>query len=286
MSPTSGGASPQMEFPRILRVTDTRIAICGRLGHPAPRAMGAWLFYVALHRPFSISLCGGTPETHTLALVPPWMPHHVTTLDRDIAMVIVEPESVDGSMMASRVMGTAAARRESENRLQAAFRQSQSAWTEFDEQFFGAPLPSMRLNQRLRQAIDHIVKNDGATVGVADCAENARISESRLMHLFDEQLGITFRRFRNWRRARNLLTRLDDIPRLIDVALDAGYSDATQFGQHVRSCYGYTPKVMFTGSRQFSVIQTSRQVLHDSYARFQRNGAAATSRSSTNAAVV
>ena len=241
-------------FPRILRVTETRIAICGRFGRPAPRTMGAWLFYMSLRSPFEIQIGDGGRVHRKFALVKPWTSHHVSTPDSDIAMLIVEPESVDSAQMIAQLMRTPELQAATAARIRDAFQRPPSEWHSFDTQYFGSQLPSLTLDRRLRHAIDDVCQRKGSACTISECAANARISSSRLMHLFDEQLGIPFRRFRNWKRARSILTRFSKAPRLIEVALDAGYCDSSHFGQQVRSCYGYTPTVMFNGSRQFSVI--------------------------------
>jgi AraC-like DNA-binding protein len=41
---------------------------------------------------------------------------------------------------------------------------------------------------------------------------------------------------------------------LTDVALDAGYPDATHFSHSIRQVYGLTPRSIFAGSRKLAVF--------------------------------
>lgn len=241
---------------RFLRVTPSRIAVCGRFGRPTVRTMGAWLFYLSLGRPFELRIQGKAPMRRMLALVEPWTAHRVATEDADLAMVMVEPESVDGASMFGALMSTPKLTAATAARLWQGFQHDSSQWTDFDRQFFGLPLPSRRLDTRLNRAIDYLARRNETSLSVHECAGQACLSASRLMHLFDEQLGTTFRRFRGWKRARGLLCHMGGAPRMSEIALEAGYTDSTQLSRSIRACYGYTPTAMFQGSRRFSVIAT------------------------------
>ncbi len=245
------------DFPnRFLRMTPTRSAVCGRFGRPTPRTMGAWLFYVSLGQPFRIKSDTGPARSCSIALVEPWTVHQVSTEDSDIAMLMIEPESVDGDRIFRPWFATPSRMAGTHLSMLRAFSSPPAEWIDFDLQFFGSALPERALDPRIRKVVDMIYERNDSDLSIDMCAAHVCLSPSRLMHLFQDQLGTSFRRFRGWRRARSLLHKMGKSPALVQVALDMGYSDSTHLSKSTRSWYGYTPTTMFRGSRQFSVIAT------------------------------
>ena len=91
---------------RIMLVTPARIAYRGLFGTPDVRMMGAWMCYVALKQPFQISIDGGPLRSETIALVPPFVPHRVSTPDREIVQMLLEAETVAASAALVETAGT------------------------------------------------------------------------------------------------------------------------------------------------------------------------------------
>jgi len=80
-------------------------------------------------------------------------------------------------------------------------------------------------------------------LGIAEIAGNVGLSQSRLIHLFTEQIGIPIRRYVLWIR---LLTAMqmssEGKQSLTEAAHNAGFSDAAHFSRTYRSMFGITPK--------------------------------------------
>ncbi len=77
-----------------MMITPDRIAYYGLFGAPSRRTHGAVTVYVALESSFQIRIGAGERESAWLALVPANTPHEITTRDRLIADVLIEPECV------------------------------------------------------------------------------------------------------------------------------------------------------------------------------------------------
>jgi AraC-like DNA-binding protein len=221
------------------------------------RNVGAWTFYLALETPFELSEDGGPFVRLRFALVAPWMPHRLVTQDRDIGLIHVEPESVDGHSLVQELMGTSARREQTAAGVLRGFERTNGSADNFDVEFFGRPLKFSNLDPRILRIAEQIGRRDSPEMTGHRYAAAACLSFSRFMHLFSRELNTTFRRFRAWKRARRLLGMMGGTPSLVRVALDAGYADSTHLSRSVRRCWGYTPSAMFEGARRLAFIAQS-----------------------------
>ena len=244
----------RLRLQRVMLITRDRIAFCGPFGLPSSRCLGAWTFYLSPDHPFEIHEQGQVGRSTTFALVPPWVAHRVVPTGRDLAVLLVEPDSVDTEAMRIRLTGSPEAQQRTALAIRDGFRKDSTQAVDFDGHFFGGALPRRRLDRRIRRVIDLIAAPETAHLSAEQCASQVFLSSSRFMHLFSEQTQTTFRRLRGWKRARRFLTMLASDSKLVDVALDAGYADSTHLSRCVRSCYGYTPATMCQASRALAVV--------------------------------
>ncbi|WP_273456614.1 helix-turn-helix domain-containing protein [Nevskia ramosa] len=240
-----------------LLITHDRLAYYGDFGRPSRRCLGCWAFYLSMDVPFTLHEDGREARSARFALVPPWTPHRVLPGGTDLAVLLVEPESVDGTALQAMLMATPARRQRTAAALAEGFSNTRSAEADIDIQFFGSALPQRRLDPRIRRVVDLIVSPETAQLSAEQCAARVFLSPSRFMHLFTEQTDTTFRRFRAWKRARRFLSLMAGNPRLVDVALDAGYADSTHLSRSVRNCYGYTPSTLCAFTRGLTVFAQS-----------------------------
>lgn len=124
---------------------------------------------------------------------------------------------------------------------------------DFDQEFFGGPLPRRPLDARIGLVVDQIKRHIGEDHSAAECAKLASLSQSRFLHLFRAEVGASLRTYRAWQRARSILYRVTEGASLLDVALDVGYGDAAHFSHAIRTVYGLTPRAIFSGSRRLAL---------------------------------
>jgi len=77
-----------------------------------------------------------------------------------------------------------------------------------------------------------------------EIAEQVGISESRLMHLFVEQVGVPLRRYTLWLRLRHVLFCVATGDNLTDAAHAAGFADSAHLARVFSSMFGITPSSM------------------------------------------
>jgi AraC-like DNA-binding protein len=235
-------------------VTPTRIAYRGLFGKPGERIFGAWIYYVALEQPLQISVGGAAARSERIALIPPHVPHHVSTQDRELIQILIEAETVAGAAALESLIDSPRRRAETMMRIRAGFEKPLRAPEEFDRQFFGHELPARVLDARIARAIAHMSAHCAEMVTAEECAAKVGLSFSRFTHLFSREIHTTFRRVRAWKRARGLMSMMGSGPNLVKIALDAGYADATHFSHAIRQFYGYSPREIFAGSRRLAVV--------------------------------
>ena len=239
---------------RIMLVTPTRIAYRSLFGRPGLRTFGAWFFYVAIDQPFEITCDGSAPESRWIALVPPYVPHHVSTSDRALAQVLLEAETIENGNELLGLVDDPARAVETRRRILAGFDCPLADPGDFDLHFLGIRPTQRILDARVTAAIKRMAEPNSETLTAEDCARRAGLSFSRFTHLFTRQTGTSFRRLRAWKRARGLLPLVGQDASLVEVALDTGYADSTHFSHSIRQFYGYKPSDIFSGSRRLAVV--------------------------------
>jgi AraC-like DNA-binding protein len=247
---------------RMMWITPDRIFYAGLLGAPALHTKGAIIVYIAIEGRLKVRIAGGDWQSAEVAVVQPFVPYEVACEGRHALDILIEPETVNLDRLPPllRACGAvdapefAAHVRATHQRMVRAASTLDLRPADFDNIFFGQPLPSRALDTRIAAVLESI-KNNPSTVAAAEqCATQARLSFSRFLHLFKEQVGAPFRSVRTWKRARSLLHHVNSDSRLVYVALDIGYPDSTHFSHSIRQTYGLKPKDIFAGSRKLRII--------------------------------
>lgn len=96
----------------------------------------------------------------------------------------------------------------------------------------------------VRRALEYV--DAALTLGptLAGAAELARISPSRLTHLFTAEVGIPFRRYVLWQRLQRAVEAVGDGHDLTHAAAEAGFSDSAHLSRTFRSTVGLSPSAL------------------------------------------
>lgn len=246
----------------LMLISRERVFYAGLLGRPRQRTSGGFNIYVALHGTLRIVLGSGGTRGE-MAVVGPYTAHSLVSDHPSVICLVIEPETVtvgtlaalearlrgpSGPAMAARIRGAYEA-------LRITGRRNGFTTSEFDTIFFGTELQPRPVDPRIAGAIGRL--NDFSSVATAmECAAAARLSQSRFLHLFKEQTGISFRAFRAWKRARQLLHFVNEDINLAHLAQDIGYPDSTHFSHSIRRFYGLKPRAIFIGSRDLAIYRS------------------------------
>ncbi len=97
---------------------------------------------------------------------------------------------------------------------------------------------------RIRAVLDHLRAAPSPPPGVEELCRIATLSESRLHHLFREQVGVPVRRYLLWHRYMVAMRHLSTGASATDAAHAAGFSDSAHFTRTARTVNGFTPTKM------------------------------------------
>ncbi len=250
----------QRSSDRLMWVTPDRVFYVGLLGAPSVRMMGSVIVYVAVEGAIRVRIDKKEWEVTEMAVVPPYVPHEVLSEARLINVIKIEAETVDLAALPEilRRRGAVDApdfvARVRQRSVELRARQNGDLMSlDFDRLFFDDLLAPRRLDRRIQEVIDSIKRDPSAPAHAEECAHGVSLSFSRFLHLFKDEIGVPFRSFRSWKRARSLLHRVNRTSNLAHVALDTGYPDSSHFSHSIRQAYGLKPKDIFAGSRRLAV---------------------------------
>lgn len=257
-----------------LYTSPDRVLYCGPLGQPRPRVFGATVCYAGLKGRLSWAIQQGTSRARaeeqgqgdTLVL-PPGVTHHIAVDRGPVLCYLVDPEFVTwpdplpGSLAAVTPNGLAAWR----ERLLTLSGAEMATWqadaaagargldTRLDRLVLGQPLSSRVLDARVADVVHRVRADPALAWQAADAAAHCGLSASRFMHLFKAEVGLGWRAFRAWKRARGLLGCVHSGENLTQLALTLGYPDATHFSHAIRQVTGLRPSDIISGSRHLGV---------------------------------
>lgn len=244
----------------LMLISPERVLYAGLLGRPRQRTSGGFNIYVALQGQLRFEI-GRRVFADEMAMVAPYTAHSVQSDHPSIVCLVIEPETVDPLAMADlngRLTddGGAAfvARVRTAYRDLSAQRPRAGFTTEsFDRLVFGEALLRRRIDPRIARSVALLNDVREHVTTAAECAAATGLSQSRFLHLFKDETGVSFRALRAWKRARHLLHFANQELNLAHLAQEIGYPDSTHFSHSIRRFYGLKPKAIFVGSRDLAI---------------------------------
>lgn len=253
----------------LMLISPERVFYAGLLGRPRQRTIGGLAIYVALRGCLRIASEEEPARSGAVALVPPYLKHSIESDGPSIICLVIEPETISSraiEMLRARMAASEPAAAEQIRRgyldLLETRRRDGFTTAEFDTLFFGEILADRRLDRRIACTVQRLIAFSGVAESAAGCAAAVQLSQSRFLHLFKDQTGISFRAFRAWKRARHLLHFVNADTNLAHLAQDIGYPDSTHFSHSIRRFYGLQPRAIFSGSRDLAIYRSDPVAAH------------------------
>lgn len=103
----------------------------------------------------------------------------------------------------------------------------------------------MPVDTRIRSICDALSKRPSDTSSAADWAQSIGVAERTLHRLFTKETGMTFAQWREQARLLYALRRIAEGDKLIDVALDCGYSSPSAFAAMFRRHFKTPPSTFY-----------------------------------------
>lgn len=89
--------------------------------------------------------------------------------------------------------------------------------------------------------LDYLRKTPSPSPSINDLTRIAYLSESRLQHLFREQVGVPIRRYLLWHRFLTAMSLLADGCSVTEAAYSAGFADSAHLTRTTARMVGLTP---------------------------------------------
>ncbi|MEO1337962.1 MAG: helix-turn-helix transcriptional regulator [Myxococcota bacterium] len=119
----------------------------------------------------------------------------------------------------------------------------------------------VRLDDRVARAHRQIRVGLENGCSIESIAASVHLSPSRLMHLLQSELGIPFRKLRNWERMRTVVQHRAQGDNLTQSCLAAGFADSSHFSRAFRQTFGLTASSVLHPQSVFSVAASDRDEL-------------------------
>ena len=97
------------------------------------------------------------------------------------------------------------------------------------------------IDERIKLALQYINDNGSRVIPVKELANVVCLSESRFLHLFKKEVGITYRRAQLWNKVSQSIPELKS-QSITKVAYKYGFSDSSHYNKIVNQTFGFSPK--------------------------------------------
>ena len=114
--------------------------------------------------------------------------------------------------------------------------------------------PDFSFDPRIENVLKMIHEHPSKKISASEIAEEISLSQSRLIHLFKEQLGIPIRRYLLWHRLLAAINSLPTTEDLTSAAHDAGFADSAHLSRTFKDMFGVPPSEIFKDSQFVQAI--------------------------------
>ncbi len=105
------------------------------------------------------------------------------------------------------------------------------------------------VDSRIPAVLDFINNLEIKKVSTKTIARQVYLSETRLIHLFKNEIGIPIRRYLLWSRIQDAMKLMSKGTPITEAAYQAGFSDSAHLTRSVKKTYGVPPSVVFKKSQ-------------------------------------
>ncbi|MDD1621677.1 MAG: AraC family transcriptional regulator [Methylococcaceae bacterium] len=99
------------------------------------------------------------------------------------------------------------------------------------------------IDPRISQVVKYLFEHGDDLTSVTTLAALVGLSSSRFQHLFTQQIGVPFRRYRGWNRMRQGIREIIKGHNFTTAAHATGFTDSTHFSHDFRKIFGAPPTV-------------------------------------------
>jgi AraC-like DNA-binding protein len=236
-----------------------RALYCGPLQHLESHVYGAPVLHVGIHGKFKLKLAGGDWRTCRCAVLPPGLRHALDLAGGVHGKLFVEMDSPYARAFHARFpYRRGMVRTIDDPQLIDCFRWTfeENPHQDAVEARLDALLPTesqehSMLDPRIQKIVALIRDEPDRNYSQAELGAALGLSPSRVLHLFSEQIGVPYRRFRMWKRLWLSAELLHARDNMAIAAIESGFADATHFSHSFRDTFGVNPAPVFRKIERF-----------------------------------
>lgn len=109
-------------------------------------------------------------------------------------------------------------------------------------------------DSRIERVVQKIARSMPENLPLEELTLSTGLSESRLMHLFKEEVGIPMRKYVQWLRIKTCVFALSKGNSLTVAAHEAGFADQAHMSRTFREMFGLKPSLFLKNSSSVQVI--------------------------------
>lgn len=245
---TAGRADEPGALLPIWHLDPGRALFIGPLGHNAPHAHSVPVHLAGLYEPFRLRIAGGDWLRCRTAVIPAGVSYEFDVGGQPLSVLYLEPsEAGTGALIplvsqASEKGGALVGEAGEFSLIRELYEARDGPrWigSALDSLLaFSTPRAPRRLDPRISRAVASLAGNVEGAAPVAEAAREVGLSPSRFQHLFAEEVGVPFRRFRVWQRLRGAIAEIAAGSSFTAAAYTAGFSDQAHFARAFRQTFG------------------------------------------------
>lgn len=228
----------------------------------AVHSLHSYKIYIATHGEFDLHLAGGRRFSSCKAVViAPDLEHRIVSHGIRLATFYLIPETAEGRRVSRFFPGRevftpppqalAAVMSDLHKYVEHGCQPEEAAAV--SHYLFRNLTPpgedDLPLDPRVKRALEFLDRSARARVTLSEISSELALSNSRLEHLFKQEVGIPIRRYVAWARIREALTLMTSNRSLTYVAHETGFSDLAHLSRTFRRMIGVPPSSVLQNIR-------------------------------------
>jgi AraC-like DNA-binding protein len=236
------------ELDALWHVDEGRTFFAGPLDYNASHQHGAPVYLAGLYGSFGLRVEGGKWLSCRTAVIPAGVLHELDVGGNPLAVLYIEPDIAGVDALTPLVRNT----REVDGALVGRTGEVSLLRTLYEDrtstQWTGAALTDLlgfamrraarQIDPRVSRVVASLYARYDDLRPVAEVAGSAGLSASRFQHLFTQQVGVPFRRYRAWHRMRAAIREIVNGSTFTRAAHAARFSDQAHFAHDFRRTFG------------------------------------------------
>ena len=243
-------AAPRSHGP-LWHVDGARSLFAGPLGYNAPHTHSIPVYMAGLYEPFRLRLAGSQWMRCRTAVISAGTPYELDVGGSVLAVLYLEPSAGRAETLmplvrnGEEVEGALVGRGGETGSLLGLYERTiaaEDAPQALDDLLaFSMPKSRRALDPRVSQAVGNLRTSDEERQPVGEVARRVGLSASRFQHIFADEIGVPFRRYRLWHRLRAAIREVASGANFTNAAHAAGFSDQAHFSNEFRRTFGAPP---------------------------------------------